>query len=152
MTLIVKLDTQMRNSRNFNRFSIVGFLVSLVFFLPAWEGCGFFSNNKGELLIKNASTQAIVNGNVEICGQHFKLERIDIGKTKLIKFDIKSDSHYALTVELEGGKQLSKNLGYVTNGIDSKDTIIVKSDDIVLEEEKDNTEKSKKSSEKGVVH
>lgn len=46
---------------------------------------------------------------------------------------MKTDSHYKITVKFKSGEKLEKEIGYITNGFDFKDTLIVKNDEISLE-------------------
>jgi len=92
----------------------------------------WFFNKKGEVRIVNQSSQRVVAGEVEVCNQQFKIEDIRPGESQLILYEVKSDSHYKISVEFESGKKLTRELGYVTNGLDFKDTLLITDSDISL--------------------
>ena len=116
---------------NIRRFVFV--IIGIFFLLGSATLAGLFSNNKGEILIENKGTELVVHGEVDICGQKFAFEKIKPGDTRQFSYKVKSDSHYKILVEFESGKKLTKDLGYVTNGLDFKDALIVTEDDILLE-------------------
>ena len=89
-----------------------------------------FSSHKGEVLIENKARVRILLGEIEICNQRFKFQDIMPGEKRQILYKVKSDSHYKIMVTLESGKKLVKEIGYVTNGLDFKDVLIVNDDDI----------------------
>jgi len=91
------------------------------------------SSWNGEVTIKNDATKEVTKGQISICNQQFDFGGLKVGTSKTIAYRIKSDSHYKVVVEFESGKKLSKELGYVTNGMDFKDVLRVKDDDIILE-------------------
>ena len=93
----------------------------------------WLSDNRGEVNITNNSAERINHIEIEVCNQQFKLENIGIGESKLIRYEVKSDSHYRINVEFASGKKLEEEIGYITNGIDFKDLIVVK-DTITLEQ------------------
>jgi hypothetical protein len=71
----------------------------------------------GQVLILNAATEPIRNGQLEVCGQKFLFGEIEQGKSKAIQYKVRSDSQYKLEVEFHSGRKLEKELGSVTSGL-----------------------------------
>ena len=86
----------------------------------------------GEVLLLNAATEAIKNGELEVCDQKFPFGGIDQGKSKSLRYDVRSDSQYKLVVEFDSGRTLTSELGSVTSGIDFKDILTVTDHDVSL--------------------
>lgn len=89
----------------------------------------------GNVRIVNSTAESVKTGELEICGQKFKIGEIEQGKSFMVHFKVKSDSHYKLAVEFRSGKKLTRELGYVTNGRDFKDVLRLKEDDVSIEEQ-----------------
>jgi len=87
----------------------------------------------GEVVIVNAATESIKNGELEVCGQKFLFGELGQGKSKAIQYKVKSDSHFELRVEFFSGKQFSKGLGYVTSGRDFKHVLTLKDAEASIE-------------------
>ena len=88
--------------------------------------------NDGQVLILNAATEPIKNGQLEVCGQKFPFGEIEQGKTKAIQYKVRSDSQYRLEVEFNSGKKLDKELGSVTSGLDFEDILTLSDHDVAL--------------------
>jgi hypothetical protein len=86
----------------------------------------------GHVLILNAASEPIKNGQLEICGQKFLFGEIEQGKTKAIQYKVRSDSQYKLEVEFNSGKKLEKELGSVTNGLDVQDILTLNDHGVAL--------------------
>jgi hypothetical protein len=71
----------------------------------------------GQVLILNAATEPIRNGQLEVCGQKFLFGEIEQGGSKAIQYKVRSDSQYKLEVEFHSGRKLEKELGSVTSGL-----------------------------------
>lgn len=102
------------------------FLVSMYFTSTAFSYVG-------EVLIVNSATEPIKSGQVQVCGQKFKFGELEQGKTRVIQYKVRSDSHFELVVEFVSGKKLSKELGYVTSGREFKHVLTVKDDEASIE-------------------
>lgn len=74
--------------------------------------------DEGQVLILNAATESIRNGQIEVCGQKFLFGEIELGKSKAIQYKVRSDSHYKLAVEFNSERKLEQELGSVTSGLD----------------------------------
>lgn len=91
-----------------------------------------FSYTKGKVVIVNNSSEQIESGLIEVCKQHLTLSQINPNDKKEIPIKISGDSHYTITLQFKSGKVLKKELGYVTGGMESNDTLVVKDNEIVL--------------------
>lgn len=95
--------------------------------------------NKGSILLVNNAKEPISRVIVSVCGQTIELRDIEPAKSAIGAYKVKSDSHYDIRIEFQSGKRLWKELGYVTNGLDFHDRIVVTDTDIVIGER--NTDK-----------
>ena len=93
------------------------------FALMSWSSASLVFGDDGQVLILNAASEPIRNGQLEVCGQKFMFGEIEPGKTKAFQFKVRSDSQYKLEVEFNSGKKLEKELGAVTNGLDFQDIL-----------------------------
>jgi hypothetical protein len=85
-------------------------------------GCG---RTSGSVIVVNHASRAIVGADIEVCRQHVKVGRIDVGGSSSADFVIRGDSGYKIDVKLEGDGMVHDELGYVTDGIESVDSLIV---------------------------
>jgi len=117
------------------RYIFAGIL-ALVIFLIFFTASRLFGANQGEVNIVNRSSLEVVSGELEVCGQKFKFDKLKQGTAIPIKFKITSDSDYRIDVQFGSGKNLAEKIGYVTRGFDVKDEILIKDDSIILGETK----------------
>jgi hypothetical protein len=92
-----------------------------------------FGARKGSVQISNQSDQVFLGGTLEVCGQKFTIDPLKPNGVQIIYFKVKSDSHYDIAVQFKAGT-LKKSLGYVTNGMNFDDELIVSDTDISLED------------------
>lgn len=102
------------------------------FLLAFWYSTSIVLSDDGQVLILNAATEPIKNGQLEVCGQKFLFGEIEQGKTKAIQYQVRSDSQYTLEVEFHSGRKLEKELGSVTNGLDFQDILTLNDHDVSL--------------------
>ncbi len=67
-----------------------------------------------------------------VCGQTIELQGIQPTKSASGFYEVTADSHYDVKVEFQPGARLQKEIGYVTNGHDFHDEVIVTDGDIEL--------------------
>ena len=91
--------------------------------LASWYSTSIAFSDDGQVLILNAATESIKNGQLEVCGQKFMFGEIEQGKTKAIHYKVRSDSQYKLEVEFDSGRKLEKEIGHVTSGLDFEDIL-----------------------------
>ncbi len=89
-------------------------------------------SDDGQVLILNAATEPIKNGQLEVCGQKFMFGEIEQGKSKAIQYKVRSDSQYKLEVEFNSGRKVEKELGSVTSGRDFEDILTLSDHDVSL--------------------
>lgn len=104
---------------------IVGFVTAMV-----------FRSNHGTVTLINRSTESIAKGSMEVCGQKFNFTEIHPGESETAKFAVRADSHYQISITFRSGREISKQIGYVTSGFNYKDRLVVTQDDILLEAER----------------
>ncbi|HSL04901.1 MAG TPA: hypothetical protein VK901_15340 [Nitrospiraceae bacterium] len=102
------------------------------FLLVSWYSTSVAQSDDGQVLILNAATEPIRNGQLEVCGQKFPFGEIEQGKSKAIHYKVRSDSQYKLEVEFNSGKKLEKELGSVTSGLDFQDILTLNDRDVSL--------------------
>jgi len=90
---------------------------------------------EGNVRIVNETGESVRNGELEVCGQKFRIGEIEQGKSFTVHYKVKSDSSYKLSVEFRSGRKLTRELGYVTNGRDFKDVLTLKEDDVSIEKQ-----------------
>ncbi len=100
--------------------------------LTCWSFSSTALSYESEVLLLNAATEPIKNGELEVSDQKFPFGGIEQGKSKLLRYDVRSDSQYKLVVEFDSGKQLTSELGSVTSGLDVKDILTVTDHDVSL--------------------
>jgi hypothetical protein len=103
---------------------LIAICVAVVFLLSSCL------TNKGSFVLINKAKDTISQGFVTVCGQTIELKDIQPNKSMSGTYAVKSDSHYDIKVEFLSGKKISKQLGYVTNGLDFHDEFVVTDTDI----------------------
>lgn len=71
-------------------------------------------------------------GNSKCAVKNSRLEESTRGKSKLLRYEVRSDSEYELAVEFDSGKTLTSELGPVTSGEDFKDILTVTDHEVSL--------------------
>lgn len=98
----------------------------------SWGSASNYFSHQGEVSIVNQAAERVAKGEIEICNQKFSFEGIEPKERKIFLYRVTSDSHYRIALEFESGKKLVKEVGYVTNGLDFKDAVIIKDNDIEM--------------------
>ena len=102
------------------------------FFLASWYSPSIVLSDDGQVLILNAATEPVKNGQLEVCGQKFMFGEIEQGESKAIQYKVRSDSQYQLEVEFHSGKKLEQKLGNITSGLDFQDILTLNDRDVSL--------------------
>jgi hypothetical protein len=102
------------------------------FLLASWYSTSIVLSDDGQVLILNAATEPIKNGQLEVCGQKFLFGEIEQGKTKAIQYKVRSDSQYKLEVEFHSGRKLEKELGDLRSGLDFEDILTLSDHEVSL--------------------
>jgi len=102
------------------------------FLLVSWYSTSMVLSDDGQVLILNAATEPIKNGQLEVCGQKFLFGEIEQGKTKAIQYKVRSDSQYKLEVEFHSGRKLEKELGSIISGKDVEDILTLSDREVSL--------------------
>lgn len=102
------------------------------FLLASWYSPPIVRGDDGQVLILNAATEPVKNGQLEVCGQKFLFGEIEQGKSKAIQYKVRSDSQYKLEVEFHSGRKLEKELGSVISGRDFEDILTLSDREVSL--------------------
>ena len=102
------------------------------FLLAFWYSTSIVLGDDGQVLILNAATEPVKNGQLEVCGQKFLFGEIEQGNTKAIHYKVRADSSYKLEVEFHSGNKFEQELGNVTNGLDYEDILTLNDRDVSL--------------------
>jgi|SRR5580765_7064921 len=102
------------------------------FLLAFWYSTSIVWSADGQVLILNAATESLKNGQLEVCGQKFLFGEIEQGKSKAIQYKVRSDSRYKREAEFHSGRKLEKELGVVTNGLDFQDILTLSDHEVSL--------------------
>ena len=92
----------------------------------------------GHVTLSNTTAEAIVRAQVGVCGQDFTIEHLGPGENRTVTFRIRADSHYTVSVRFASGRSMSKELGYITSGIDVADMLLIKENDVLLALKREN--------------
>lgn len=74
----------------------IGCLLLVTWYLVTWYSASIVLSDEGQVLILNAVTEPVKNGQLEVRGQKFPFGEIEQGKSKAIQYKVRSDSHYKL--------------------------------------------------------
>ncbi len=96
--------------------------------------------NKGDFLLTNKSNETIARATVSVCNQTIELNGIQPNKSASGFYEVRSDSHYDVTVEFGSGKTLRTQIGYVTHGLDYHDEVVVTDSGIEISDAKTKTQ------------
>ncbi len=92
-----------------------------------------YLNSSGKITVINKSDEVVTYVKIEICRQVMQFKMLQINSSTESVFKINGDSHYSVIIEFASGRQLEKEMGYVTNGICVEDIIIITNDTIFLD-------------------
>jgi hypothetical protein len=90
------------------------------------------TGSNGRVRVVNGTIERIISGELEICRQHFVLENLEPGHAAMFQYIVRGDSHYTINITFESGATLDAELGYVTDGMDFEDELIVKNSSILI--------------------
>ena len=102
------------------------------FLLALWYSTSMVLGDDGQVLILNAATEPIKNGQLEVCGQKFMFGEIAQGNSKAIHYIVRSDSRYKLEVEFISGRKLEQEFGHVRGGLDVQDIVTLSDHEMSL--------------------
>lgn len=112
---------------------IVSFIVAIPINATIFEF--FVSPNTAKISFENKSKVQVKSIEVQLCTEIQNVVVVEPGKTVSFKFNIPGDCHFSVKALLEGGRLLTDNFGYVTNGSNFKTTIVIKDTQLVEEKQ-----------------
>jgi hypothetical protein len=86
----------------------------------------------GQFILVNDSSEIITLARIEVCKQFIEVRDLKPHGKFNAEFKVTSDSHYDIAVYFASGKNLTKQIGYVTRGFDFKHTLVGTDADITL--------------------
>ena len=104
----------------------------IIFVLLAGTSC-FSREYKGQLILVNNSNELITVGRIEVCNQLIEIKNIRSHEKSVGTFKVTGDCHYDVAINFASGKELRKQLGYVTHGFDFQHTLSVTETDITID-------------------
>jgi hypothetical protein len=107
-----------------------------MFFLLCLESSCLYSDYKGQFILINNSDKFINIVCVKICGETIEVRNIEPGAEYKGVYNVKSDSHYDVTIWFASGEKLEKKLGYVTHGFNYQHTLTITEEDISISDVK----------------
>jgi len=110
------------------RFSTIAILLLVFIGLVLFFGIGHsvYSGKGASLKFANGSGQTIEAATITVAGKSCGVSLLHTGGSIQCYFENLYDSSYSVTVKLNNGDEYSaESLGYVTGGINFKDTITI---------------------------
>lgn len=108
-------------------FLLIGIGIVEFFILP---------NHKAMVTLVNRAGKVIKNAKVELCGQTGEANNILSEGSRNLTLKVTRDCAYQVNVTFESGEAIRNQVGYVTNGLDFDDQIIVSESEIKMGESK----------------
>lgn len=115
-----------------SRRAAVAFGLTICAFLTFIGAVVAFGKNTGQVALENQTSEPIGFATVSVCGQRLEFSDVESGKIEAAAFSVGADSHYDVVVVFRSGRRIVSSVGYVTSGIDYRDTLIVRDNEIVL--------------------
>jgi hypothetical protein len=101
------------------------FLIVLISFASSCS-----AGNTGEVVLQNKSEQNIDLASIKICKDKFEFKSLNPGSRKIFTYKVKGDCHFNIDIKFASGRTLSREVGYVTTGIDFEHKIFITSKSI----------------------
>lgn len=108
------------------------FVTTFVALFSLFAGLISCSSHEGQFSILNRSTDQIERVSVTVCNQTIEIQKVEPGRSVTGKYKVTSDSHFVVLIQFSSGRTLSKEGGYVTNGMDFKHEIVVMDTDVEI--------------------
>jgi hypothetical protein len=96
---------------------------SVVLFACLIMSCS--GSNTSTVVISNESGAVIKSLTVEVSGQEKTIDNLQNGESVNLMFQNLHDSHYVLNGKLSEGSIIHGKFGYVTNGMDFRDSFLI---------------------------
>jgi len=90
-----------------------------------------YSINYGMFTVFNDSHEEL-SGVVTVCRQDFDIPNLAPGDRYKARYKIAGDSSYVVRIRFKSGKELWKDVGYVTNGMEFNDELHVTDKDVAI--------------------
>lgn len=120
----------MGRTERFFIYRAVKYFASFIMLLSVSISC--VRGNVSHITLVNASAVEVEQCTIELSGKTVVATNLKKGDSVSLVLSVKGDNHYKVTVKFHEGRELKKELGYVTSGFNYRDTILIKSDDVIL--------------------
>lgn len=115
------------NEMNYMKFALIS-VISLIVIGAAYVYLR--PSHKAVVTILNNSSKVIKIVKIQLCGELGNAKNIRPKDTGQLILKVHRDCGYQVEVEFDSNETLNKQVGYVTNGLDFNDQIIVTDSDI----------------------
>ncbi len=88
---------------------------------------------KGEIELINNAEQLISHAEIKVCNQTLVFENIEPNQRVVGQFKISSDCYYEVKIQFSGGGSLSEEIGYVADGFNISNRILIEKSKISIE-------------------
>ena len=109
----------------FRLLNILAFTTMMIFAISCRE-------YKSTVTVTNRADEAIRVCSITLGSQSSKIRDIGPNEKRQLSFKVQSDDHYVISVTMQSGRRIEKEMGYVTNGMDFFDSFIIQDSDIVF--------------------
>src|SRR5690242_16371081 len=93
---------------------------------------GACASSRGKVTVINQSTEPITALSLTVCEQKLELPNLAPGSNSTWDYKVRNDCDYVMSVRFASGRQLNRQLGYVTSGFKYVDELIVTGADIEI--------------------
>lgn len=93
---------------------------------------GACASSRGKVTVINQSAEPIEALSLTVCEQKLELPNLAPGANSTWAYKVRNDCDYAMSVRFASGRQLNRQLGYVTSGFKYEDELIVTGADVVI--------------------
>jgi hypothetical protein len=84
------------------------------------------------LVLVNQTNEAVVGGSLIVADQTYQIGTIPVGDKMLVEVTVRRASHWDINLKINSGRMLTTNIGYLTPGVEIKDTVTISNEGIHL--------------------
>jgi hypothetical protein len=82
-------------------------------------------SHSGSITIANGTSESIARAEMIVCNQRLIVENLKPHDEAFRDYRLNCEGHYSVNVRFESGRQVSKDVGYVTTGMDMHHRLII---------------------------
>lgn len=108
-----------------------------VFFASAIVMLGVFfwlimEPSESKVIILNKSGKGILEGSVSVGTHKYKIGEVLAGGEVFVDTEFIGDKYYVIYIKFVDGKEIENRVGYLTNGINQIDSVVVEKNNIYI--------------------